>query len=349
MRHTPQAKQDVIDLNELHNIQKLRYQLTRHRTEICAYLLTLLLIAFTLPAWAQTITVIDPFAGSTPSSSYEADFDQVTIFVDDGDGQKTEVVEGQVRAAVYVKPADKSAFEVGRAFQMALEAEGFEILFSRRLVRQGTADFGNQRAFRPLQDLNARNLVNERGLGEKTTSLQRIYTFPSYYLSATRTKDGEEITIAITISDDRHFYLLEQITKGAIEDGNVSFSEDTLSRGIDTEGRAILYGVQFDVGSSVLRPSSEASVEVIASVLRARSGNFYVVGHTSDTGEFQMTWTSGRDRAVAIIDVLGRDYGIDTSRLTPIGVGPAAPLASNQNEEGRALNRRVELVERLEN
>lgn len=300
-------------------------------------------------AFAQTITVIEPFAGSTLSSTYQAEFDQVTIFVDDGDGVAQQTVEGEVRAAVYTKPEGKAALEVARAFQLALEAEGFEILYNRRLQRNGTGQFGDMRAFRPLQDINERALQRADGNLERTTSLQQIYVFPEHYLSARRVQNGEEITFALTISRERDLYLMEQITQVAMEDGTVGLSEDTLARGIDTEGRAILYGVQFDVGSSVLRPSSDASVEIIANVLRNRSGDFYVVGHTSDTGGFQRNMDLSRDRAAAIIAALGSDYGIDTARLTPIGVGPAAPLASNQNEEGRALNRRVELVERLEN
>lgn len=301
-------------------------------------------------AFAQSITVIEPFAGSMLSSSYEAEFDQVTVFVEGADGVTEETVEGEVREAVYFKPEDKSAFEVGRAFEQALSAAGFDILYSRRLVRGGEGDFGDQRAFRPFEDINARGLVRaDNGLGEDRTRMQRIYYFPDYYLTARRVQGGEDITFALTITNDRHLYLMEQITRVAMEDGNVTLSEDNLTRGIDTEGRAILYGVQFDVGSSVLRPSSEASVEVIANVLRDRPGRFYIVGHTSDTGGFQLNMDLSQARAAAIIETLGRDYGIDTARLTPLGVGPAAPLASNQNEEGRALNRRVELVERLEN
>ncbi|MEO0830533.1 MAG: OmpA family protein, partial [Pseudomonadota bacterium] len=117
---------------------------------------------------------------------------------------------------------------------------------------------------------------------------------------------------------------------------------------MDADGKAILYGVQFDVGSAVLRPSSDTSLDVIANVLRDRPGRFYIVGHTSDTGGFEINMRLSEARAQAIIDALGARYGIDTSRLQAAGVGPVAPLASNQNEAGRQLNRRVEVVERLE-
>lgn len=141
---------------------------------------------------------------------------------------------------------------------------------------------------------------------------------------------------------------MEEVTRAIMAEDTVTISEAGLTSGMDAEGKAILYGVQFDVGSSVLRPSSTTSMEIIANVLRDRPGHFYVVGHTSDTGAFELNIQLSKDRAAAIIAALGRDYAIDTARLQPIGVGPAAPLASNQNEAGRQLNRRVELVERLE-
>ena len=153
---------------------------------------------------------------------------------------------------------------------------------------------------------------------------------------------------ALTYNGQRNFYLMEEITRSVMDEDGVTISEVEITSGIEAEGKAVLYGVQFDVGSSVLRPSSTPSIEIIANVLRDRPGRFYVVGHTSDTGDFALNMRLSEERAQAIIDALGRDYGIDTTRLQAAGVGPVAPLASNLNEPGRQLNRRVELVERLE-
>lgn len=116
---------------------------------------------------------------------------------------------------------------------------------------------------------------------------------------------------------------------------------------MDDTGKAILYGVQFDTGSAVIRPSSAGSLETIAEVLRSRDGRFYVVGHTDDAGGFEMNIRLSNDRAAAIVDALVTQYGIDRTRLQAGGVGPLAPLATNDNDAGRQLNRRVELVERL--
>jgi len=54
---------------------------------------------------------------------------------------------------------------------------------------------------------------------------------------------------------------------------------------------------------------------------------------------------AGQARAAAVVDALVRKNGVAVSRLIPFGAGPTAPVTSNKTEEGRAKNRRVELVE----
>jgi OmpA-OmpF porin, OOP family len=112
-------------------------------------------------------------------------------------------------------------------------------------------------------------------------------------------------------------------------------------------GSAILYGIEFDTGTSVTRPSSIAALQVVANVLQSRPGNYYIVGHTDDTGAFDFNMALSRDRAASVVAALTGDYSIDPARLQPGGVGPMAPVASNDTEAGRQLNRRVELVRRL--
>ena len=72
----------------------------------------------------------------------------------------------------------------------------------------------------------------------------------------------------------------------------------------------------------------------------------WVVGHTDSTGEYEMNMDLSRRRAAAVIAALTGGHGIAADRLQPAGVGPLAPVASNDTEEGRAKNRRVELVKR---
>ncbi|MEM9426776.1 MAG: OmpA family protein, partial [Pseudomonadota bacterium] len=192
-----------------------------------------------------------------------------------------------------------------------------------------------------------RNFTSPAG---RTGQIERneIYAFPDHYLSAERDANGLYTAFALTYHGRKGLYLMEEVTRAVMSEDGVTISEAQVTSEMDADGKAILYGVQFDVGSAVLRPTSEASLEIIANVLRERPGRFYIVGHTSDTGGFELNMRLSAERAQAIIDALGARYGIDTSRLQAAGVGPVAPLASNQNEAGRQLNRRVELVERLE-
>lgn len=69
-----------------------------------------------------------------------------------------------------------------------------------------------------------------------------------------------------------------------------------------------------------------------------------MVGHTDDVGALDYNMNLSQRRAKAVVESLVSRYGINTDRLHPIGVGPSAPAASNETEEGRARNRRVELV-----
>jgi len=70
------------------------------------------------------------------------------------------------------------------------------------------------------------------------------------------------------------------------------------------------------------------------------------VGHTDMTGTLAYNMDLSSKRAQAVVDVLARDYGIASDRLQAQGVGPLCPVSTNRTEEGRKLNRRVELVER---
>lgn len=303
------------------------------------------------PLVAQVQTTVGAFQDSAFVAQYTSEFDRLTVLVSDGQGYVPRVEEGELRATVFKAPEGKSIVEVVRNFEIALEDAGFTFLFNRPLLRK-RFDTPEGSALRywvtELRDAHAtRGYSSESGRTGKI-ELDNIYIFPDHYLSAEREKDGVLTVFALTYNGDRGLYLMEEVTRAVMSEDGVAISEGQMTSEMDADGKAILYGVQFDVGSAVLRPSSDTSLDEIANVLRDCPGRFYIVGHTSDTGGFEINMRLSEARAQAIIDALGARYGIDTSRLQAAGVGPVAPLASNQNEAGRQLNRRVEVVERLE-
>ncbi len=106
-----------------------------------------------------------------------------------------------------------------------------------------------------------------------------------------------------------------------------------------------IYSILFDTGKSTLKPESKAAIAEIAKLMNNRPTlKLFVVGHTDSTGGFEANMKLSRDRAAAVTQSLVSDYGIEAARLTPHGVGPLSPVATNTIEEGRTKNRRVDLV-----
>ena len=71
-----------------------------------------------------------------------------------------------------------------------------------------------------------------------------------------------------------------------------------------------------------------------------------MVGHTDSDGSFEINSKLSLARAKAIREELLNKHGVSGKRLFAEGVGPLAPVASNATEEGKKLNRRVELVKK---
>ena len=128
--------------------------------------------------------------------------------------------------------------------------------------------------------------------------------------------------------------------------GQLTASAADISQGSAAQGKFALYGLYFDTGKAVLRHESDAALEQVAQVLKGSpSLALYVVGHTDSTRQLAANVELSERRAAAAVRALVERYDIAANRLTAKGVGPFAPVGPNRGEEGRARNRRVELVE----
>ena len=118
-----------------------------------------------------------------------------------------------------------------------------------------------------------------------------------------------------------------------------------LQSGLAATGHIAVYGIHFDSGKSDIKPDSKAALEEIAKLLQADPKlKVYVVGHTDNVGTLASNMELSKQRAAAIVQALTTTYSIAAARLAPFGAGPYAPVGSNDSEDGRAQNRRVELV-----
>ena len=114
---------------------------------------------------------------------------------------------------------------------------------------------------------------------------------------------------------------------------------------INMAGRVALY-INFDTGKAVIRPDSRQIIDQIAEMLKEESTlNITVEGHTDSTGDPAGNLRLSEMRAASVVAALV-ERGIDASRLSAVGFGRTKPIANNSTEDGRAKNRRVELVKK---
>jgi outer membrane protein OmpA-like peptidoglycan-associated protein len=110
-------------------------------------------------------------------------------------------------------------------------------------------------------------------------------------------------------------------------------------------GHVTVEGIYFDTAKAVVKPESAPALKEVAKLLAADSSlKLWVVGHTDAVGPVDANMKLAQARAEAVVAALTATHGVAAARLKGYGVGPLAPVASNENEEGRAKNRRVELV-----
>ena len=149
---------------------------------------------------------------------------------------------------------------------------------------------------------------------------------------------------AAAFNDGAEYELV--IVEAAPMQQEVAADADALGKGLAAEGRVAIYGIYFDTGKSAVKPESAKALEEIVKLLQQNPGlRLFVVGHTDSAGQQESNLKLSRDRAAAVVkDLIAR--GVDGKRLEAAGVGPWSPVATNRTEEGKAKNRRVELVER---
>jgi OOP family OmpA-OmpF porin len=155
-------------------------------------------------------------------------------------------------------------------------------------------------------------------------------------------KDKKEVWPYVTAAG--HTYNLNIIEKEAMNQDVVA-DANSMATAIKETGKVALYGIYFDTGMAVLKPESLPALQEIAKLLKANPNlKLYVVGHTDNTGAFDANMKLSMERSAAVVNALVSQHGIAAAGLKACGDGPTAPVATNDTEEGKALNRRVELV-----
>jgi outer membrane protein OmpA-like peptidoglycan-associated protein len=159
-------------------------------------------------------------------------------------------------------------------------------------------------------------------------------------------KEGKEIWVCVDPYQGGRYISLYIVERQSMEQ-TIQANAASWFSDISTTGHAAVYGIYFDTDKAEIKPESEPAFAEMAKLLKANPAlNLFVVGHTDATGEIGHNMKLSEARAASVTNALAAKHGIAASRLAPHGVGPLAPVASNDSDEGRAKNRRVELVKR---
>ena len=249
--------------------------------------------------------------------------------------ESSEELEGKVTKIAYYLPEDRSTLEVFRNYEDALVASGFEILFTCSDKECGGREF-NHKVVEYKHGFGD-NYYDQRFVAAKLARPEGD-VYVSLYIVKNSTGGGP---------DRNHLYTqVDVIEIAPMEEGLVRVDADAMAEEIFETGSIAIYGIYFDYDKADIKPESGATIKEIASLLDNNPGlKIFIVGHTDNKGSLDYNTDLSERRARAVAQVLVGEHGIDAGRVTPKGLGFLAPVASNKTEEGRAKNRRVELVE----
>jgi outer membrane protein OmpA-like peptidoglycan-associated protein len=298
------------------------------------------LIGFDEKAFDEYRLVVGPFTG------YDGDgieADPLEQGLTDANSRR---IEGRVWKLTYETPGNRSTLEILRSFEKALTTAGFQVLFECA----GVACAGKEPRRRlesfapPRWRENFSTLLMARGGFRVSGDVDE----DRRYLAARLTRPAGDVYVSVfALGLTTPVARLDVIEVRPGSDSLVRVTADQMASEIAAAGSAALYGIHFDAGAAVVKPESQPALTEIAALLkRDPKLQLIIVGHTDNDGRLEPNLDLSLRRAEAVAAALVAQFGVSPARLDARGVAFLAPVAPNTTEEGKARNRRVELVPR---
>ena len=252
-------------------------------------------------------------------------------------------LEGQMTQNFYVVPKKHSTLKIFRNYEQALKEKDFEIIAQKN----GGVDEGFWYELYEGIDFKDASETHFEGLNPDKES--------GRYLAAKLSRAEGDVYISLFTA--KHGFYGGSWPNGQpavfqviIEETDLEtdlINVESVMQDIKSKGKAAIYGIHFDVDSAEIKEESEPTIKKIADLLNENPElKLNVVGHTDSTGDLDYNIDLSERRANSLVEVLVNNYKIDENRLNSFGVGPLAPKATNETENGRTKNRRVELVKK---
>ncbi len=320
---------------------------------------------------AQDSPLVGRFAGSFIVSYTHKDFDELALplsalEVVEGktDNHNNNVfapkqvkqVEGQRTRLVYVAPAGASPLEALRNYQQELTGKGGKTLFEckdhecggdpTRSSSGGGGDMSLAMYLLPEDRIQEEafsngNCAQTSWISEQRYAVVELPERAAYVSVLTYLLKDDTYCKAF---NDRAIAVVDILQTKGMDAKMVTLKAEEMAQSLAEKGSVALYGIYFDSGKATIKPESKETLEQIAELLKTPALKLLVVGHTDNVGSFEANMKLSDQRAAAVMQALTTTYGIEKTRLKAVGVSFACPVATNATDEGRAKNRRVELV-----
>lgn len=306
--------------------------------------------------------LLEKYANSCIVAYNEAKFNSVSFPISkitSREGAPEELTqEGKVTNIIYgIDNSDrKTVLEVQKNYEQALLDANFKIIFSAFGRKQISGTYKIQNVYEIFGDndvIEEYQYIKPKSYFRFSMSHQHnnIDADEAYFVARGK-QAGNIYTLALFIHYNRSsweglkdniFVLAQIIEQEDMETGQVSAA--SIDEKIKNEGKEVFHNIHFDFGSDKLTAESYVIIESLSEYLKLNvSQEYYIVGHTDNVGSYESNKELSEKRAKAVLKALHTKYSVPPKQLTAYGVGQLSPLAINTTEEGRALNRRVELV-----
>ena len=259
--------------------------------------------------------------------------------------KKSKQIEGQVSYYTYLAPEGRTPAELFRNYKQEFARMGVEVLYEKAAGQPGWfgPTFNQIAAACGVSQILAYNEADERMVVGTSKDAQ-----PSYYVVfVTDYKDGViPDHLAKRVTKGRALAQLVLVTPDVMEKKMTFVNAGEMKQSIHDTGKVALYGVYFDTDKDVVKSESHRTLDEVEKLLKAEPKmKLHVVGHTDNQGKLEYNLDLSKRRAASVVKELTTKYGIAATRLDSFGCGLYSPVASNSSDQGRAKNRRVELVE----
>lgn len=270
---------------------------------------------------------------------------------------RMEYAEGRHTILYYKMPEGTSEKQAVKYLQTELLAIGFNTLFSgandelddgsNRFVEQLFPTVKQDEQLPYLHQFNheKQRYAAMKGPGENG---QAVYvSMYAFTLQDDAAAGYEKLKERHELASDNVVVRVDVLETKGVDASLIQIKAADVEEALNTQGRAAIYGIFFDPDKAEIRQESTETLGEIAKAIKNTpvGQRFLIVGHTDNQGgNPSRNQTLSSRRATAVVAELVGVYDIPAEKLIPFGAGMSSPLAPNTNEEGRARNRRIEIV-----